>query len=468
MTLWIDVEDLLEYARVSSRPSGIQRLSFEIYSALVDIPGASIRFVRHDPATGGFRTVAWDDLRLAYDRMVQIPLQANTATAPASPSAMPKRRRWTTRIPPEMRNPLGRAARAQAAAITGLGQALRVMPTVLRRHSVAWLGDGTLDGVPLETVAKPGDVLCAFGAPWIDEGPAMVERAKRELGLGFAMLVYDLIPVLKTEYASPFVMKQYEVWHRKCLPMADRIFAISVSTARDLERWARQVSVPLSHPVVPIPIGTGFPHAAEADATLRPLPPDGNYVLFVSTIEARKNHALAFRVWRRLTQEMPIDQVPTLVFAGRIGWMVSDLLQQIRNSGDLDGKLQLFQDPTDAELAALYAGCRFTIFPSHYEGWGLPVTEALGFGKTCLAARTSSLPEAGGPFCLYFDPDNATEATALVRRAIEEKGLIAGLEERIRNEFRPVSWTETAQALLDQLEPPEEHLQEAAHEPAAS
>ena len=65
----------------------------------------------------------------------------------------------------------------------------------------------------------------------------------------------------------------------------------------------------------------------------------GSYVLIVSTIEARKNHLLAFRAWRRMVEEMPPEQVPTLVFAGRIGWLVQDLMQQIENCGHLGGKL---------------------------------------------------------------------------------------------------------------------------------
>ncbi|MBR0668813.1 glycosyltransferase family 4 protein, partial [Roseomonas hellenica] len=320
-------------------------------------------------------------------------------------------------------------------------------PGLLRRAAPGRAGGRWLHGE-----AQPGDMLCIFGSLWTDAGAAMVERAKREMGLRFALLVHDLIPILKPEYVAPGVIEQYTRWHRRCLPLADRVLANSRSTARDLEAWADHAGLPLARPVLTIPVGTGFPQAPPAGGrAARALPPPGSYVSLVCTIEARKNHALAFRVWRRLLQEMPAERVPTLIFAGRIGWMVTDLMRQIRNSGDLDGKLLVIEDPSDEELAALYAGCRFTLFPSHYEGWGLPVTESLGFGKACLASSSASLPEAGGPFCLYFDPDNATEATALIRRAIEEPGLIAGLEARIRAEFRPVPWASTAGALLHHL-----------------
>jgi glycosyltransferase involved in cell wall biosynthesis len=208
--------------------------------------------------------------------------------------------------------------------------------------------------------------------------------------------------------------------------------------------------VPLRSAPLAIPIGTGFNHTTSA-----PILPSGlsagGYALFVSTIEARKNHILAFRAWRRLLEELPADQVPTLVFAGRTGWMVGDLMQQIQNAGNLGGKLVHVEAPDDATLTALYQGARFTLFPSLYEGWGLPVSESLSFGKVCLAASTTSVPEAGGEFCLYHDPDSVTEAVALYRRAITEPGLIQNLEARIRSEYRPTPWSATARAVLDAL-----------------
>lgn len=454
MTLWVDVEDLFVHARFASRPSGIQRLSFGIYNALTAMTEVAVGFVRHDRAGRGYRTVAWEDVRGVYERMAHTPRPARRPVP--DPHDRYAERRWTARIPVELRDPLGQAARAQvaaaraqAAAIGAAWRALRAAPGLLRRAPDRQAAGRLLDGE-----ARPGDMLCIFGALWTEAGAAMVERAKRELGLRFALLVHDLIPVLKPEYVAPGVIEQYTHWHRRCLPLADRVLANSRSTARDLEAWADRTGLPLARPVLTIPVGTGFPQAPPAGGRpLRTLPPPGSYVPLICTIEARKNHALAFRVWRRLLQEMPAEQVPTLVFAGRIGWMVADLTRQIRNSGYLDGKLLVIEDPSDDELAALYAGCRFTLFPSHYEGWGLPVTESLGFGKACLASSSASLPEVGGPFCLYFDPDNATAATALVRRAIEEPGLIAGLEARIRAEFHPVSWARTADALLRHLDP---------------
>jgi glycosyltransferase involved in cell wall biosynthesis len=199
-----------------------------------------------------------------------------------------------------------------------------------------------------------------------------------------------------------------------------------------------------------IPAGTGFDGARTAvpERSAR-LPAPDSYVLLVATIEARKNHALLVRVWRRLIEQMPADQVPRLVFAGSVGWLVGDLLQQLDNANWLDGHVALVHEPSDAELAALYRDCLFTVFPSLYEGWGLPVTESLGFGKPCIIANATALPEAGGAFARGFDPENVAEATAVIRQVLDDRAGLAAWEARVRAEFRPVPWTAAAGAIAE-------------------
>jgi glycosyltransferase involved in cell wall biosynthesis len=187
-------------------------------------------------------------------------------------------------------------------------------------------------------------------------------------------------------------------------------------------------------------------------ATLVPraarLPPPGGYALFVSTIEARKNHLLLFRIWQRLLEELPAERVPILVFAGRVGWLVGDLMRQIANTGHLNGKLMVLENTADAEIAALYQGCLFTLYPSFHEGWGLPVTESLAFGKPCLIADRTSLPEAGGGLVRAFDPDNLHDAHAAIRQVILDPDDLARWEERVRREFRPTPWSASAGTVL--------------------
>lgn len=478
MTLWLDVEDLFHYAVHSRRPSGIQRLSFEIYAELHAMIGDEVRFCRHDPAGGTLRTVPWEAVQALFAGLLAPAPQAPCAAEAALPEPVapgPPRqearpgplRRMVRRLPLEMRHSLARAVAAQRDALSHGAQAFRAPRAAPVRHGspdphrashgAAPLpeapGQVAAQGTDIRTAARPGDVLCVLGSPWFHSGyAAFIGGVTEGRSMRVALLVYDLIPLMRPEWCDSGLVRVFGQWFTDFAPSADLVFAISAASARDVERWAARSGTRVARPVRVLPIGTGFSNPpADAAASLPAGLLPGSYVLFVSTIEARKNHLLAFRVWRRLVEELPAARVPTLVFAGRVGWLVADLLQQLKNCSYLDGKIVIVADPTDAELVALYRGCRFTLFPSLYEGWGLPVSESLSFGKVCVASDRTSVPEAGGPFCRYLDPENFSAATAVIRDACTDDAMIAACEARIRAEFKPTPWRATAAALLGHL-----------------
>ncbi|MBO1074974.1 glycosyltransferase family 4 protein [Roseomonas marmotae] len=462
MTYWIDVEDLFEYALVNRRPSGIQRLSFELYRALVALRPQEIAFCRHDRLRDTLRTVSWAEVESLFAGLTGHG-QASGASVREAPRPVGQAgrvRRIASRLPADIRVPLGEAVRAQMCALrAGLragrgvwqaGRRLRRPPPQAHPQAGA-----AVAGQDLVEAARPGDMLLVLGSPWFRTDYAdLLQRMRQRTGLGVAMLVYDLIPLIRPEFCDAGLVRTFRAWFTSTMPQVDRFMAISRATARDLERYAQAAGITLAHPVAVLPIGTGFGEAASVAPVASPrvaaLPP--HYVLLVSTIEARKNHLLAFRAWRRLVDQLPAEQMPTLVFAGRVGWMVMDLMQQLENCGWLGGKVVLIEDPSDEELAALYAGCQFTLFPSHYEGWGLPVTESLGFGKICVASSATSIPEAGGPFCLYHDPEDVPEAVAILRRLIGHPAELEIMEARLQKGFQHVPWVRTAESMLQALE----------------
>ena len=124
----------------------------------------------------------------------------------------------------------------------------------------------------------------------------------------------------------------------------------------------------------------------------------------------------------------------------------------LKNTCWLNGKILLIDSPSDSELATLYEDCMFTIYPSFYEGWGLPVTESHAYGAPCISSNRTSLPEAGGDLALYFDPDHLVEAVRTVRQMIENPIALQAWRERVAREFKPVAWTESAQAIITQLQ----------------
>ena len=350
------------------------------------------------------------------------------------------------------RLPLLRLARAELEA----GRALVALLLALfaRRPAAVPSLPQADGGTTFRRDVRPGDTLLCLGATWgIPDYAGRLRVAQQRYGLHPALLVYDIVPVRHPEWCPPDIVRIFGHWLESVLPLCRSVLAISRATAHDVERYAAEHNIALRCPVCPLPMGTGFsvPPGDDDPVPARPLPQAGSYILFVSTIEARKNHGLLVRMWRRLLADMPPETVPTLVFAGHVGWLVNDFMQQLRNSAFLNGKIRLEENPSDPELAALYRGCLFTLFPSLYEGWGLPVTESLAFGKPCLASNVTAMPEAGGTLARYFDPENVAEATRIIRATIEDRAGLAAWEEQVRREFRPVPWAAAADALIATL-----------------
>ncbi|MBV8914963.1 MAG: glycosyltransferase family 4 protein [Acetobacteraceae bacterium] len=445
MTVWFDVEDVFNYVEAGHRrPSGIQRLALEIHRAAdgLDQASGAVRFVRHGPGPDLFTEVTWAQLDGAF---------AGTPAGDEPGAVRRAARRLANRLPQDLRKPLVAAAVMQVQTVGELGRFGVNLLTPRPRRRIAPASSGPSFG----DLARPGDTVLALGAHWFRPDYAAVVRWLRdERRIRFGLLIHDLVPIRRPEWSHSGVVRTFGEWLASVLPFCDLVLANSRDTAAEVEAFARERGIALPRPVRPVPVGTGFAAAREAGPPRRAvLPEPGSYVLFVSTIEPRKNHLLVVRIWMRLLAEVRAgrrrpESVPDLVFAGRVGWLADDLVQQLENAGWADGRIRLLAGLSDSELHTLYENCLFTVFPSLHEGWGLPVTESLAAGKPCLCSNAAALPEAGGTLCRYFDPEDLADAYAAVCAVLDDRPGLAEWEARIRREFRPTSWTETAAAVL--------------------
>ncbi|MCQ9154134.1 glycosyltransferase family 4 protein [Acidomonas methanolica] len=478
--LWIDVEDLFQYASNTSRPSGIQRLAFEVQRALVALAPDEVRFVRHSGSGRDFVSVRFAELEALFDGLTdtvttppapppETPEKAEEETAAYEPPplslARRLRHRIMTRLPPDIARGLRHYRVHQLEAIRYLRDMIR--DRLRRRQALAAASGDAASGsssasaeaharqdtdIPFRTGVAPGDWLVCLGSPWFLDGYAdLIANTCARHDMRFALLLYDIIPLRRPEWCDRNLVKAFRNWFQNVLPLADVLLSISRTTALDVERYVAETGLSLRAGVRTIPLGTGFGRPPVPEWTGR-LPPRRSFALIVSTIEARKNHLLLFRIWRELLDVMPREKVPTLVFAGRVGWLVADLMQQLKNADWLDGKILLVEAPSDGELAALYEDCLFTLYPSLYEGWGLPVTESLAHGTPCLAADKTSIPEAGGTLARYFDPDNLHDALRAVREILDDPATLDVWRTQIRETFRDTpGWNDSAAAILDLL-----------------
>jgi len=174
------------------------------------------------------------------------------------------------------------------------------------------------------------------------------------------------------------------------------------------------------------------------------------YVLSVGTLEIRKNLWALAQVWNRLRADPGLD-LPRLVLAGRPGWLNEDFERLMAATGNLGGWVRVLHGPSDAELDHLYRNCLFTVCVSLKEGWGLPIGEGLGYGKTGVVSGVSSMPEVGGNLVEYCDPTSLSSIEAACRRLVADTDRRAELEGRIAA-ARLRSWDDVADDLVAAIE----------------
>jgi glycosyltransferase involved in cell wall biosynthesis len=173
------------------------------------------------------------------------------------------------------------------------------------------------------------------------------------------------------------------------------------------------------------------------------------YILSVGTIEGRKNHQLLYYALKGLIKEH--SSTPPIVIAGRRGWLSADFQYMAENDPDIQEKIIIMEKITDSELRWLYENCLFTIFPSFYEGWGLPIAESLGYGKVTLASDTSSMLEVGDKFADYFSPFSPDQLSDLLLK-YQDLAVRQKREESIKKGYKTRTWDDCAKSFAELVE----------------
>ena len=174
----------------------------------------------------------------------------------------------------------------------------------------------------------------------------------------------------------------------------------------------------------------------------------GDYILFVGTLQPRKNLTRLIEAFSNLQYPIPNIQ---LVIAGKKGWLYREIFCQVEELG-LEEKVVFMGYVPEGDLPALLSGARLFVFPSLYEGFGLPVLEALACGTPVVCSNASSLPEVAGDAAVLVDPLDVEGLTAAMKRVLGDEELRAGLIERGFEQARRFSWEKCARATLDVLE----------------
>lgn len=280
------------------------------------------------------------------------------------------------------------------------------------------------------------DALDVFWGP-THRLPALLPRP-----LARVVTIHDLV-----WKHAPETMRSLSRWlDRTLMPRAiaaaDRVIAVSRSTAEDVAE-----AFPAARDRIRVvPLGVSLRDAAgppDALAALGVRPP---YALFVGTLEPRKNLARLLRAYATLSAGE--RRAATLVIAGGQGWGGVDLDRLCAELGLGDDVVRTGY-VTDAQLATLYAHARFLAMPSLYEGFGLPLLEAMARGTPVLTSRVSSMPEVAGDAGLLVDPLDVEAIAAGLRTLATDDAIRDALAARALPNARRFGWSRTAADTLE-------------------
>lgn len=167
------------------------------------------------------------------------------------------------------------------------------------------------------------------------------------------------------------------------------------------------------------------------------------YVLAVGTVQPRKNYRMLIRAFAPLVQEFPHH----LVIAGGQGWLYDEMMAEVARQG-LSSRIHFTGFVADADLPALYSGASLYVFPSLYEGFGLPILEAMGCGVPVIASNASSLPEVAGEAAVLLDPQDEAGWTAVMGQLFQDNGRRARMVAAGFRQARQFTWRKAAKQLL--------------------
>jgi glycosyltransferase involved in cell wall biosynthesis len=288
-------------------------------------------------------------------------------------------------------------------------------------------GKAAEEVLDLSLVVHPGaqDVLFVCGLSWDVLNWPRIAEMRQELGLRIVGVMYDLIPIKHPEFVGgPQPVLQNCFLHM--VDNCDLIFCISACTEVDFKEFVSDNGRP-PVPTEIIYLGANVPSLPSPDSipdeALRARLARGRFALAVGTFEIRKNYGLLVDLWEDLLTDPDFDL--DLVIVGMPGWLVEDTVKRLEALPAFGTRIHWFKGLSDSGLSWLYETCHVFLFPSLYEGWGLPVAEALLHKSPTIASSRGATPEAAFGQALILDPDDkAAWRQALVEVAHAPRRII--------------------------------------------
>ena len=437
-------------------PVGIVRVEREL-AKWASQNDPNCRFVFFDPDLQMYREVRRNHLRDLLEG-------AATLDTTGMRDASRSRRRRTDRVPRVLLAPFLWLTQFRRMALRTLGGFLLkstssrvralihlIQPVIAGKkyRDILMRSDGSQRALaPVHVLAgapfpfEPGDRVLLAGANWAHTNVAMIGEQKKQFAIELVSLCYDVIPLLFPTFFKPHDVAMLQRHFDRVFALACLNLVCSKVTGRDVQQYCATHDIAVG-PVRQVPLGFDLPDGGSDGASSAQPALSSRYIMLVSTIEPRKGHRLAQAVWSKLLQEgVPQRLDVNLVLVGRPGWMVDDLMGTLRASD----RILIMDNIDDRALAALYDRADFCIYPSEYEGYGLPVVEALARGTAVLASNVGVVPELQAGLLKRLPPHDDQAWYAAIKEWLVNPEVRPTRDADGSTGFRHPSWAEAAAA----------------------
>ncbi len=293
------------------------------------------------------------------------------------------------------------------------------------------------------------DLVLVLGGNWAFATfmPSLEKVKKAIPELKSVHVLYDFIPVIQPGFFPEAMEKTYSKYIKKVLKVSDLSLSISEHTRTDALAYA--LSNAVKHkPIKAFRLGDDFVKI-DSHKPRNVKVKSKKYIFCVGTFEVRKNHQLLYYALK-LAQEKSIE-LPEVVIVGKKGWLSDSTLHLFENDPAININVTILHKCSDKEMAWLYENCLFTVYPSYYEGWGLPIAESLSYNKVCLSSNSSSMPEVAGELVSYFSPYDSGEFLSKIIYYLDPDQLLDA-ETTIKKQYKKTTWDDTFKETITTIE----------------
>ncbi len=266
--------------------------------------------------------------------------------------------------------------------------------------------------------------------------------------------IMDLAYLRFPELFNKADMYQLRNWTKYSVEKAKVVLTISNSSRNDIIKTYKvpEGKVKTIYPGIKQSVSLQ-PHVYAMNELKAKYNLSNNYVLFVGTLQPRKNISRLIEAFAQALESKKLDEAYRdlqLVVVGKKGWLYEDILNAPRKFG-VENKVAFLEGINDDELHMLYKHTLCYVLPSLYEGFGLPVVEAMKQGTPVITSNVSSMPEAGGDAAVYIDPEDVSDISDKLVKVVNDKNLRKELSEKGKKQATKFNWEKTAKETLKVL-----------------